>query len=243
MKKGGKNNKKEIKEVKIPIRVVAEKKKVEIPEKDIVKKNKVAKLSAPLRIVKDKDNLPVLDGAKFYKEKVKKIELKKVVEDKPELKNHFPKVEPEKLKESPRKVEEKKEDKVFKKEKRVKVGLNIATISQKKREKILIASVAGIVSVICIGWVAFAKSNFSNFASQERKSGFSEESGIKDGFEDLKDKLQEFTAGIKERKEEPKIEEVATENNNSESEVIDKLKEKVLIEEIKNKIEEGEMNL
>ncbi len=242
MKKGGKNNKKEIKEVKIPIRIVAEKKKVEIPEKQIAKK-KFAKLSAPLRIVKDKDNLPVLDGAKFYKEKVKKIELKKVVEDKPELKNHFPKVEPEKLKESPRKVEEKKEDKVFKKEKRVKVGLNIATISQKKREKILIASVAGIVSVICIGWVAFAKSNFSNFASQERKSGFSEESGIKDGFEDLKDKLQEFTAGIKERKEEPKIEEVATENNNSESEVIDKLKEKVLIEEIKNKIEEGEMNL
>src|SRR3989339_1893516 len=232
MKNGVKNNKKEIKEVKIPIRIVAEKKKVEIPEKQIAKK-KFAKLSAPLRIVKDKDNLPVLDGAKFYKEKVKKIELKKVVEDKPELKNYFPKVEPEKSKEVP-----KKEDKVFKKEKRIKVGLNIATISQKKREKILIASVVGIVSVICIGWVAFAKSNFSHSANQESKIGFSEESGIKDGFQDLKDKLQEFTAGMKERKEEPKIEEVATENNNPESEIIDKLKEKVLLEEVKNKFED-----
>jgi hypothetical protein len=234
MKKGGTNLK--YKEIKIPIKVVKEEGERAPEETEKEKKPKALSPDSPLRIVRDKDNLPVFDGAIFEKIKVKKKAIEKTS-------NSRKKAEPEKARKkiepAVRKEEHEKEQKKDKKQN---------NISNVKKQKILVISVVGIASIIIFIWAIAIKSNIAHSLDVKGESIFSSGDDFKSSFEGIKNKLEALSSSLKQKGEssdsktetqttEEEIQAPKDEAGASGDNVLDKVKEKILIEEIKNKVE------
>ena len=257
--KGGKSKISKIKEIRIPVKILKEEKEriAKVSAKKKVPAKKV-KINKEIRIAKDKNNLPVLEGVTF--KKAKAISAKKV--SKEERASVSP-VKPIKKESNVPKIAIKKDKKI-----KLKDDFQLETKrSSRSKEKILYISVIVVACIIFFAWVAIAKDNiFSEFNKINENSFVNKEevgnglnsflerldkigaewekvnnSGINSLEEGINDSSVNSATDMGEQTSSAPPEDSATnevEDGSENGDVISKVKEKILTEELINKIEE-----